>query len=64
MIGTDGTLRRMHAAHPYQALGAAGRPEWTLALPFEALHLTAGYPAPAGGSWPWGTNSSEAELRQ
>jgi ABC-type sulfate/molybdate transport systems ATPase subunit len=32
------------AAHPYGALGVAGQPVWTLALPFEALHVTAGAP--------------------
>jgi molybdate transport system ATP-binding protein len=32
------------AAHPYRALGAGPHGEWTLALPFEALHVTAGAP--------------------
>jgi molybdate transport system ATP-binding protein len=61
------------ASHPYGALGVAARPEWTLALPFDALHVTAGaatYPADAGSDGdpgrgsPAGTNSSEAEFRQ
>ena len=32
------------AAHPYGALGVAGRREWTLALPADALHVTAASP--------------------
>jgi molybdate transport system ATP-binding protein len=32
------------AAHPYRALGVDTHAEWTLALPFEALHVTAGAP--------------------
>jgi molybdate transport system ATP-binding protein len=32
------------AAHPYQALRIADRREWTLALPTDALHVTAGTP--------------------
>jgi molybdate transport system ATP-binding protein len=32
------------AAHPYQALRVAERREWTLALPADALHVTAGAP--------------------
>jgi hypothetical protein len=34
------------AAHPYQALRIAERREWTLALPADALHVTAGAPRP------------------
>jgi molybdate transport system ATP-binding protein len=34
------------AAHPYQALRVAERREWTLALPADALHVTAGAPRP------------------
>jgi molybdate transport system ATP-binding protein len=32
------------AAHPYRALGVDTHAEWTLALPFEALHVTVGAP--------------------
>jgi hypothetical protein len=36
------------AAHPYRALRVAERREWTLALPADALHVTAG-DAPRAG---------------
>ncbi len=35
------------AALPYRELGVADRPDWTLALPFDALHVTAGEAVPA-----------------
>ena len=39
------------AAHPYRALGVGTHAEWTLALPFEALHVTAGAPDAVALAW-------------
>ena len=43
-VGAPYDLEVDIAAHPYGALGVATQGQWTLALPFEALHVTAGAP--------------------